>query len=190
MKILTASLITCGLMVTASAEMRTFTSADGSKTLEATPLDYQPSKGLATIKLKSGRTMNVPVKSFVADDKAYLDNWYASTQAGRKLSISIDDEEIKTGERTENNGKVKTIDARYVLNVRNNGGVDLEDIEVKYRVFYTRDGVDGKKSEDLSLDGEDTISSISSREDIRVMTEPAKLINVRPLPASQCKGGT
>ena len=179
-----------GLAGAAYAETRTFTSSDGSKTLQASVLDYTPSSGAAKIKLSSGRVMNVPATAFSPSDQDYFKSWYQSTMAGRRISIAIRDDERQTGERKENNGKVKSIDSRFALNVRNNGKGSFEDLEVKYRVFYYRDGVDGKRNQHLTLDGSDQITTISPRQDLRLMTQPVKLTNIRPLPASECKGGT
>ena len=190
MRKLAISLLTCGLVGVASAEVRTFTSADGSKTLQASVRDYSPKKGTTTIKLATGRVMTIPVKSLSAADKTFLDGWYTATQAGRNLHVSIRDEEKQMGERTANNGKIKTINARYALNVRNNAAANFDNIEIKYRVFYYKDGVDGKKNQYLTLDGQDSITTISAREDQRIMTDSVNLTKVRPLPASQCKGGT
>ena len=151
-------------------------------------MEYSPSAGTATIKLETGRTLKVPVKSFKPEDKEFLDGWYEATQAGRKLSISIKDEEKVTSERIVGTAKVKNIDSTYIMNIRNNGDVDMSDIEVQYRVFYTRDGIDGKKNEDLTHDGKNMISRISPGEDQNYVAT-VQLVTQKPAPASECKGG-
>ena len=124
------------------------------------------------------------------NDQAYLKEWYQSSMAGRRLAIRISDEEVKTGESKANNGRVTAYDSRFKLNVRNNGNSAFENIEVKYCIFYTIDGVDGAKNQDLVSNGQANISSIAPRTDQDITTSTVKLTKVRPLPASQCVGGT
>ena len=172
------------------AEMRSFTSADGSKTLKAKVLDVSAAKQTARILRSDGKSMTIPLKALSNNDQAYLKEWYQSSMAGRRLAIRISDEEVKTGESKANNGRVTAYDSRFKLNVRNNGNSAFENIEVKYCIFYTIDGVDGAKNQDLVSNGQANISSIAPRTDQDITTSTVKLTKVRPLPASQCVGGT
>ncbi|MED5586850.1 MAG: hypothetical protein VYB61_10870 [Verrucomicrobiota bacterium] len=173
-----------------AAEMRSFTSADGSKTLKAKVLDVSAAKQTARILRSDGKSMTIPLKALSNNDQAYLKEWYQSSMAGRRLAIRISDEEVKTGESKANNGRVTAYDSRFKLNVRNNGNSAFENIEVKYCIFYTIDGVDGAKNQDLVSNGQANISSIAPRTDQDITTSTVKLTKVRPLPASQCVGGT
>jgi len=173
-----------------AAEMRTFTSADGSKTLQAKVLDVSAAKQTARILRSGGTTMTIPLKALSTNDQAYLKEWYQSSMAGRRLAIRVNDEEVKTGESKANNGRVTAYDSRFKLNVRNNGDSAFENIEVKYCIFYTIDGVDGAKNQELVNNGQTNISSIAPRTDQDITTNTVKLTKVRPLPASQCVGGT
>ncbi|MFP6872321.1 MAG: hypothetical protein VCA55_02335 [Verrucomicrobiales bacterium] len=176
--------------VAGAAEMRTFTSSEGSKTLQAKMLDYSAAKGTARILRSDGKTMTIPVKALSETDQTYIKDWYQSSMAGRRLAIRVSDEEVKTGERKANNGRVTAYDSRFKLNVRNNGDSAFEDIEIKYCIFYTIDGVDGAKNRELVTNGQANISSIAPRTDQDIATDAVKLTKVRPLPASQCVGGT
>ncbi len=176
--------------VAGAAEMRTFTSAEGSKTLQAKMLDYSADKGTARILRSDGKAMTIPVKALSETDQAYIKDWYQSSMAGRRLAIRVSDEEVKTGESKANNGRVTAYDSRFKLNVRNNGNNAFEDIEIKYCIFYTIDGVDGAKNKELVSNGQANISSIAPRTDQDIATGTVKLTKVRPLPASQCVGGT
>ncbi len=183
-------LVTCFATLAGAAEMRSFTSADGSKTLNAKVLDFSATKQTAKILRSDGKTMTIPVKALSKSDQTYLKDWYQSSMAGRRLAIRVSDEEVKTGESKANNGKVTDYDSRFKLNVRNNGDSIFENIEVKYCIFYTLDGVDGTKNKDLVSSGQTNISSIAPRTDQDITTSTVKLTKVRPLPASQCVGGT
>lgn len=176
--------------VAGAAEMRTFTSSEGSKTLQAKMLDYSAAKGTARILRSDGKTMTIPVKALSETDQTYIKDWYQSSMAGRRLAIRVSDEEVKTGDRKANNGRVTAYDSRFKLNVRNNGDSAFEDIEIKYCIFYTIDGVDGAKNKELVTNGQANISSIAPRTDQDIATDAVKLTKVRPLPASQCVGGT
>ena len=176
--------------VAGAAEMRTFTSADGSKTLQAKVLDVSAAKQTARILRSGGTTMTIPLKALSTNDQAYLKEWYQSSMAGRRLAIRVNDEEVKAGESKANNGRVTAYDSRFKLNVRNNGDSAFENIEVKYCIFYTIDGVDGAKNQELVTNGQTNISSIAPRTDQDITTSTVKLTKVRPLPASQCVGGT
>ncbi len=188
--ILPIILATVFATVAGAAEMRTFTSSQGSKTLKAKMLDYSATKGTARILRSDGKTMTIPVKALSETDQAYIKDWYQSSMAGRRLAIRVSDEEIKTGESKANNGRVTAYDSRFKLNVRNNGDSAFEDIEIKYCIFYTIDGVDGAKNKELVSNGQANISSIAPRTDQDIATGTVKLTKVRPLPASQCVGGT
>ena len=185
--------IILAILVTAlsgAAELRTFTSADGSKTLKAKVLDVSAAKQTARIQRSDGKSMTIPLKALCSDDQLFLKEWYQSSMAGRRLAIRISDEEVKTGESKANNGRVTAYDSRFNLNVRNNGDSSFENIEVKYCIFYTIDGVDGAKNQELVSNGQANISNIAPRTDQDITTNAVKLTKVRPLPASQCVGGT
>ncbi len=173
-----------------ATELRSFTSADGSKTLKAKVLDVSTAKQTARIQRSDGRSMTIPLKALSSDDQLFLKEWYQSSMAGRRLAIRVSDEEVKTGERKANNGRVTAYDSRFKLNVRNNGDSSFENIEVKYCIFYTIDGVDGAKNQELVSNGQANISNIAPRTDQDITTSAVKLTKVRPLPASQCVGGT
>ena len=64
MKIFTLfSFLIISMAFSAGAEMRTFTSADGSKTLKAKVLDYSQAKGTVKMVREGGKVMTFPVKA-------------------------------------------------------------------------------------------------------------------------------
>ena len=187
MKTFTTFLISIAFVVASgAADMREFTSADGSKTLNAKVLDYSQAKGVAKILRADGKVMTFPVKALSNKDGEYLKAWYQATMAGRKLAVRVTDEEKKTSEAKTSNAKVSSYESNFKLNVRNNGTSPFENIEVKYQIFYTVDGVKGTKSQNLVASGETSISSIFPRTDQNLSTEKIALTKIRPLPASQC----
>jgi hypothetical protein len=191
MKTLTTFLITISFIaVSAAADIREFTSADGTKTLKAKVLDYSQDKGVVKMLRVDGKAMTFPVKALSKEDGEYLKVWYQSTMAGRKLAVRITDEEKKISERKTENARVSSYNSNFKFNVRNNGTSPFENIEVKYQIFYMVDGVKGTKNQDLVASGQTNISSIFPRTDQNLTTEKVNLTKIRPLPASQCTGGT
>jgi hypothetical protein len=173
-----------------AAEMRTFTSAEGGKTLQAAIVDYSPASGTAKIKRSDGKVMNVPLKSLSEADRDYIDGWYQSTMATRKLAVSIKDEESKAGESKTNNAKIRKFSSHFNINVRNNGEAAFEDLDIKYRIFYYHDAAKGQTNVHRTSDGEHKIGNLIARTDSIMKTTSVQLTSVRPLPASQCSGGT
>ena len=191
MKTLTTFLISIAFIALSSAaDIREFTSADGTKTLKAKVLDYSQDKGVVKMLRVDGKAMTFPVKALSKEDGEYLKVWYQSTMAGRKLAVRITDEEKKISERKTENARVSSYNSNFKFNVRNNGTSPFENIEVKYQIFYMVDGVKGTKNQDLVASGQTNISSIFPRTDQNLTTEKVNLTKIRPLPASQCTGGT
>ncbi|MED6300305.1 MAG: hypothetical protein VX860_09465, partial [Verrucomicrobiota bacterium] len=137
-----------------------------------------------------GKAMTFPVKALSKKDGEYLKAWYQSTMAGRKLAVRVTDEEKKISEKKTENARVSSYNSNFKFNVRNNGTSTFENIEVKYQIFYMIDGVKGTKNQDLVASGQTNISSIPPRTDQNLATEKVNLTKIRPLPASQCTGGT
>ena len=173
----------------AGSQMRTFKSADGSKTLKAKVLDYYQAKGTVKMLREGGKVMTFPVKALSKEDNEYLVSWYQTTMAARKLAVRISDQEEKTSERKTDNARISSYDSGFKFNVWNNGTNPFENIDVKYQIFYTVDGVKGAKNQELIASGKTVISSITPRTGQDLATEKVKLTKIRPLPASECKGG-
>lgn len=190
MKIYTLiSFLIISMGFSAGSQMRTFKSADGSKTLKAKVLDYYQAKGTVKMLREGGKVMTFPVKALSKEDNEYLVSWYQTTMAARKLAVRISDQEEKTSERKTDNARISSYDSGFKFNVWNNGTNPFENIDVKYQIFYTVDGVKGAKNQELIASGKTVISSITPRTGQDLATEKVKLTKIRPLPASECKGG-
>ena len=183
------SLFTIGIGFPAfGANQVTLTSADGSKTMDATIEQYYPANGSATIKV-NGRKLTVPVTAFQSEDKAKFENFHLAKLAGRSLMLSFADNESEGSEKKTSNSKVKTVDAGFKIQVRNNAQTDLDGVKLEYRLFYYKDKAKGGK-EAAYTDGDLDLGKISPRETKELDTTSITLTRVRPLPASQCAGGT
>ena len=191
MKIYTLiSFLIISMGFSAGSQMRTFKSADGSKTLKAKVLEYYQAKGTVKMLREGGKVMTFPVKALSKEDNEYLVSWYQTTMAARKLAVRISDQEEKTSERKTDNARISSYDSGFKFNVWNNGTNPFENIDVKYQIFYTVDGVKGEKNQELIASGKTVISSITPRTGQDLTTDKVKLTKIRPLPASECAGGT
>ena len=116
MKTITIFLISIAFAaVSAGADVREFTSADGSKTLKAKVLDYSQDKGVVKMLRVDGKVMTFPVNALSEKDGEYLKVWYQSTMAARKLEVRIKDEEKKTSEKKTSNARVSSYDSNFNL---------------------------------------------------------------------------
>jgi len=183
------SLFIAGLgLPTFGGNLVTLTSADGSKTMEAAIEQYYPENGSAMIKV-NGRKLTVPVSAFQSEDRAKFENWHLAKLAGRQLMLSFADNESEGSEKKTGNSKIKTVDAGYKIQVRNNAQTDLDGVKLEYRLFYYKDKAKGGK-EAAYTDGDLDLGKIAPRETKELDTTAITLTKVRPLPASQCVGGT
>ena len=188
-KVAILSLFIAGLGLSAfGGNLVTLTSADGSKTMEAAIEQYYPENGSAMIKV-NGRNLTVPVTAFQSEDRAKFENWHIAKLAGRQLMLSFADNETEGSEKKTSNSKIKTVDAGYKIQVRNNAQTDLDGVKLEYRLFYYKDKAKGGK-EAAYTDGDLDLGKIAPRETKELDTTAITLTKVRPLPASQCAGGT
>ena len=127
---------------------------------------------------EGGKVMTFSVKALSKEDNEYLVSWYQTTMAARKLAVRISDQEEKTSERKTDNARISSYDSGFKFNVWNNGTNPFENIDVKYQIFYTVDGVKGENQE-LIASGT-TISSITLRTGQDLTTDKVKLTKIRP----------
>lgn len=174
--------------VAVGSDTQTLTSSEGSKSLEAKIENYDPASGSAQIQV-NGRRMKVNVSAFSEEDLPKFKTWYEASQVGRSLMLNFEEKESEGSERKTNTAKITNFESTYALEVRNNSSTDFSDVRLDYRVFYYKDPEKGSKVAHYE-DGSLSISEIAQRESQKFETTPVALMRQRPLPASQCKGGT
>jgi len=182
--LLTALFMTPSLF---GSDLDTFTSADGTKTIEASIESYDPTRDEAILKV-NGRNLKVPVSAFQSEDKSKFDSWYQASQVGRQLNLAFDESETEGLEKKTSNAKVTSFESGFKIKVRNNGKTDFEDVKIEYRLFYYVDKEKGGKV-DGYLDGDLALSEIAPRETQEFETAAVSMTRIKPLPASQCKSG-
>lgn len=175
MKLFKQFIITIGVgffvMGASASDPITLTSADGSKTLEATIQEYYPSKGTAKIR-SNGRLLSVPLTAFDPEDKMKFETWYQKTMAGRRMMVYFDDASSKSG-----GGITRKTNGSYELSIRNNGETTFENLKVAYRVFYAKDTGSGKN--DQFKEGYASLGNVAARETKQINTDPVQLTSQR-----------
>jgi len=170
-------------------DAREFSSADGTKTMSGTVTAVSATSQKATIRRSDGSSVTFPISALAAEDREYLIEWYKATEIGRKLDIRVNAAEEKGQETKTATARRFSIASQFGLSLRNNAAFKFEDLEVRYRMFHTKD-IEGGKTEDHTTEGVMKIDELFARAEKSIATETVSLDVQRPLPASQCPGGT
>ncbi|MDF1850486.1 MAG: hypothetical protein P1U85_06625 [Verrucomicrobiales bacterium] len=130
---LAVAVVTLGLLpFVATAESRTFTSADG-KTMEAEIVSATNVE--VTVKLDSTqRQVRFPIAMLSEEDQAYVLKWGEENETFR---LRIDAKKKTTGSENVTKGNTKTNIRSYLYDVaiENWGRNDLDNAMVKYRIY-------------------------------------------------------
>ncbi len=168
-----------------AAEIRTFTSADGSKTLlaECVATAGEGDNITATLVLDDGRAMKVRADVFSLEDQGYLADVNAAQKAARALSIRLEETRGESEREEIRWRRITTTPTKFSIEVRNNGRDDVTDLEVDYQVFY-RDAVrvgskDGERME-RRIAGKLALAELPPRGDKMLTTEPVAMVSDRP----------
>lgn len=120
------------LPLTASAEYRTFTSADG-KTMSAELISATDSQ--ATVKMESTkRTVDFPLSLLSEEDQDFVHQW-AEENVSFNLRIAAKKKMTDSDFTRDGNKKTKTRSYAYGVSILNWGRNDLEDAMVEYRIY-------------------------------------------------------
>ncbi|MGB1131154.1 MAG: hypothetical protein ACPG4K_13970, partial [Haloferula sp.] len=126
------------LATIASLEARTFTSADGSKTMEAELIAYRPSTDTVVIRMQ-GRSARSTVKAsaFSKEDQAYFKEFLKEASKRDSLKISVKEE----SDTFKNEGGLyiyKKQKESFTVSVANRGEFDFEDLTAKYDIYLSK----------------------------------------------------
>lgn len=170
-------------------DAREFSSADGTKTMSGTVTAVSATSKKATIRRSDGASVTFPLSALAEKDQEYLVEWYKAAEIGRKLDVRVNAAEEKGQETKTTTARRYSIASQFGLSLRNNATFKFDDLEVRYRMFHTKDIANGK-AEDHTTEGVMKIDELSPRGEKSIATETVSLDVQRPLPASQCPGGT
>ena len=146
-------------------EKRTFTSADGSKTMEGRLMDYNAQKGLVTIR-KGMRNTTFKLSLLSEADVEYVKENANAVAAANSIRLDFDLFKDKPVTNRTDTERTTTTPAGYEISVRNWTKKDISDIEIKYTIFHRKDAENGPGSI-TTTEGSTHISTLfSNSEDV------------------------
>jgi len=171
-----------------AGELRQFTSADGQKTLRASITNVVAAKdGSLSVELElaGGKTSRGPATAFSEEDQSHIREVWIAREAGRNLRPTIQEVTDRgKGKAEETRGrKISKSETRYAIDLRNNGTVSLEGLEIEYVIFWNKaKEVENKR---VAKDGQTTTGKISAdpieaSASRKLTTEGVTLVSDRP----------
>jgi hypothetical protein len=154
---------------------RTFTSADGTKKIEADLIAVRPSTDTIVITYK-GRNTRVTTKAsaFSKEDQAYFKKFHkeATKRHSLRVTTEAEAERFKTGE--DRMYQYDNEKRSFRVSVFNKSDFDFEDLTAKYDIYLNK-YVEGKKTIEV-VSGEESIDEILSHIDAQFVTQSVDLI--------------
>jgi len=130
------------LVVNASAQMRTFTSADGERTFQATLIGYNANTQVVTVRNEQNQNINFNIDLISEKDREFVK---ANPQAENvALEVRFDRLVDRQNANRSKNQRTTTYDAGYNIRLLNYTPQDLGKVEVEYLLIYRKDDVSGK----------------------------------------------
>lgn len=138
------ALLTCAaLSCLPLLDARTFTSADGTKTVEAELIDYRPANGTVIIQYQGQNTRRtVNASAFSEADNEYFKEFLK--EKIMRDSLRIQSSPIE--ERSQDGGDLYTytrLNSQYRVSVRNAGKLTVDGLTAKYDIYVQRYDQDG-----------------------------------------------
>ncbi|MGB0292032.1 MAG: hypothetical protein ACPGIA_05570 [Luteolibacter sp.] len=171
MKLLLVGLIAASCL---QLSARTFTSADGSKTIDAELLNYNPSNGTIVIQIHGqGKRSTVKANLFSETDQEYFKEFLKESEKFKALKISTEDHT----ERREEDRGIYIYDRQkehFTVSIHNTGNFDMGGLEAKYTIYYQKYDRDGKKLTE-SVSGAKSLAGIESQDSADFDTLPVDI---------------
>jgi hypothetical protein len=151
-----------GLISAVSLSARTLTSADGSKTIEAEIIDYNPASGKVVLR-NEGSTRNVTVDAtaFSPDDQDYFKEFLKDSAKRKSLRLSADKNSEKE-KKDKDSAALYIYDKRnesFTIKVANSSSAEIEDLVAKYDIYVSKYSKEGKKIVEV-VSGEESIDKL------------------------------
>lgn len=163
---------------------RTFTSADGSRTMEAELFSYNPSNDTVVIQI-DGQSSRTTTKAslFSEKDQDFFTEFLRKKEKFTALQV---DSKVES-ESFESKRGIYIYDKKkehFAVTIKNRGDFDLEGLDAKYDVYFYKFDKKGDKSVEI-LSGTESIKSIASKDDARFNTQSVE-INIDCATTSSC----
>lgn len=153
---------------------RTFTSADGTKTMEAKLISYNAAQGTVVIKLDGSHThTNATADSFSKADQEYFVEHLKELEKHSAIQVDTDKESdsFKEASGQYTYGKKKE---HFKVSLTNNGTYAFEDITAKYDIYFYKYDKAGKRSTQV-VSGEESFKNLASNAKVEFETDPVEI---------------
>ncbi|MDX1681289.1 MAG: hypothetical protein R3242_11235 [Akkermansiaceae bacterium] len=165
-------LLIAGLMA-ATASARDFTSADGSKTISADFVRYNPRTGDVTLQMRDGRNVLSKADLFSEEDRAFFLEQYRKEEL--KGSIEVRAHDSLSRDAFKKDGLVVSFtDAEWEFTIKNESEIALENLRVKYWVVTERYNKGDERNETSS--GEGNIAKLDPDAEVEIKGPSIRLI--------------
>lgn len=173
MKALLSALLWACLLVSPSFS-RTFTSADGQRTIEAELIDFRPSTDTVVFRYK-GKSVRQSAKAsaFSTEDQEYFVEFLKEKTKRDALEVVV----VEETERADDEGGIYTYErlrSFFRVSVRNRGDFGFEDLRAEYDVFLMRYDSKGKSRTEV-ISGEARLDEILPKLDGTFETESVEI---------------
>jgi len=167
------------------AELRTFTSADGERTLKAQLTDFS-SDGTVSIRTEDGRIFtNLDPQQFSPEDRQYIRNWMVRTVFERDdLEIKLTQKREKIGEREKGGWELTTFSGAYQIVLENDSMLDLSGLTLEYALikWNAEIGGDQRAGEESVHLGMLEVKHLPARGKLKLETGKVPLTEAKLLP--------
>ena len=165
----------------AQAELRTFTSKDGSKSFEAELTQYVPNEKMVEVRRESGKVVKFKMAVLSEDDQKFVLKRAPLLKVAKDLKvgarIKIGKKEIVKAKPT----KRTTIPKSYRVTFRNTSNLKMEDLDVEYELHWVRDNGSGRKGEEkIVAKGSTLVSVVLPRQELSFNTDSVKILYKEP----------
>ena len=185
------SLLLVLTVLPATAKPRTFTNQKGQK-IKAEIVKVTGKK--VTLKLTNGRNYTIPTKSLSLADQVFVEDWKKGgsddadgssaaipDDVNYRFEFEPDKKRFSKGSKGRvDSGEIKTDKWGYEVNLQNKSRVDLEGLEMSYRIY-----VDTEASSKIGFDsppkfygGRTKVSSVADGAEVVVTTGPVPLVEL------------
>lgn len=165
-----------GFIIVASLPLsaRTFTSADGKRTMEAELFSYSPSSDTVVIQLAGQKSRTTTKASlFSEEDQEYFKEFLKESEKFGALRISTKEE----SESFEDDKGIYIYDRRkehFDVTIVNRADFALEELTAKYDIYVQKFDKEGKKVIE-TISGQESIESVYSNGDAVFSTNAAEI---------------
>lgn len=170
MKKFTSTLLAVALMAMSAdaLEQRTFHSADNSKTFEATLTAYNAQKKNVTVTYATGKKLSFPLGLLSEDCQEYVMSKLDALTINSSVRLNF--KEIK-GEREGD-----AIPTHYEVGILNSGKRPIQEIELKYTIYYVEGSVTARGRADKTSAGTINTEELYQGITRTLSTEPINII--------------